>query len=103
MARQLKPRFTAMYGWNWIREFTGTKRAIINRLKRANFMQAIDTLIIFPEGEWLPVFEADPDGAVYPEKHNDYSRDFFTAVEWYEMFGIKNDNFPDMGVQNGGE
>lgn len=55
-----KPRYHAFYGWESLKCVTGTKREIINRLKRTNILSFNDTLVITPEDDnAIELFRAD--------------------------------------------
>ncbi len=82
MARKCKPRYFANYGEEWLRSVEGTKRAIINRLKRASYTQMVDSLVIFPTDE---NGETDFDNPVY-DAFADVNN-FFSDAELSEVFG----------------
>lgn len=79
--RKRKPRYHASWGWSEIKTFTGTKRGIINRLKRASFVDMVDT---------LHVFECDTEKNVLWDNilHSPDADDFFTTEEWAEVTGV---------------
>jgi len=82
MAKKRKARYFATYGEEWLRNIEGTKRAIINRLKRASYTQMVDSLVIFPNDE---DGATDFDNPVYDAF--DERDDFFSDAELSEVFG----------------
>lgn len=71
-----KPRYNAFCGWAEIKCFTGTKREIINRMKKLSPLSYCDTLVVTPEDDInTELFRADS-----------MTFTFFNAAEIDEMF-----------------
>jgi len=72
-----KPRYNAFYGWDSVKCFTGTKREIINKMKRLNMLSFCDTLVVTPEFDLdTELFRADS-----------MTSTLFNYAEIDEMFG----------------
>jgi hypothetical protein len=83
--RTLKPKYNAYWGVydGYIRHISGTKRAIINRLKGINSTLFVDDLRILDEGGVVVYGDIE-----FGDTGTD--KDFFTDDEWYEMTGIRH-------------
>ncbi len=66
------PRYRIFYGWETLTCFTGTRREIVNRLKRLRYITWIDTLEIFRLND---------------HRYNRPYKQFFTKAEWTEILG----------------
>ena len=71
-----KPRFWIFWGWEELKSFYGTRRAIINKLKRLNMLSWYDVLDIVDEQQRC-VYSAGGE--------QDISGAFFTKKEWREI------------------
>lgn len=88
--KTLQPRYTASY---FVKKnqsdalknssFTGTKRAIITRLKRLSTKSFTDGLIIYDEAG-IVVWGISPDGG--------FTDSAFTEEEWFEITGIREED-----------
>jgi hypothetical protein len=79
--RTLKPKYDVFWGAfdGYIRSFYGTKRAIINRLKRMSHINFVEDLRVLDDDGRVVYGDIEFDDVKSPEYGN-----FFTAEEWSE-------------------
>lgn len=80
-SRVLKPKYDVFWGVfdGYIRSFYGTKRALINRLKRISYINFVDDLRILDEDGRVVYGDIEFDDVKSPEYGN-----FFSREEWSE-------------------
>lgn len=90
MSRPKQAHYYACYGIDWIRAFQGTKQAVVNRLKRASYVQMVDSLVIYPVSENDEVDFDHPVWGTCLEGGDcatpNYNPDFFTETELSMIF-----------------